>query len=181
MLTAAGWQCLPEVTFSHFGERGSIDILAVHVASRTVLVVEIKTELTSVELTIRRLDAKTRLAAGIVEERFGWRPVRVGRLLIVESTMTNRRRIEHHHGVFAAAFPVRGQTARTWLKSPATAFSGLLFVSSIHPRGGSDRRISPKRIRVARNRRFVHEAPVSDGQGTSRMAPQTTTTPPVYS
>jgi hypothetical protein len=55
-----------------FGERGSIDLLAWHESSRTLLVIELKTELTSVEETLRRHDSKVRLAPGIARERFGW-------------------------------------------------------------------------------------------------------------
>src|SRR5262245_40210248 len=55
VLTRAGWECQSEVTFSHFGERGSIDILAWHPPTRTLLVTEIKTELGSLEATLRAL------------------------------------------------------------------------------------------------------------------------------
>jgi hypothetical protein len=55
------WVVLPEVSFSHFGERGSIDLLAGHAATRTCLTVEVKTEITSLEGLQRRLDAKVRL------------------------------------------------------------------------------------------------------------------------
>lgn len=49
-----GWETRVEVTFSVYGDRGSIDILAWHAASRTLLVVEIKTELGSVDGLLRR-------------------------------------------------------------------------------------------------------------------------------
>ena len=44
-----GWIVEFEVTFSRMGERGSIDLLAWHAATRALLVVEIKTELVSLE------------------------------------------------------------------------------------------------------------------------------------
>jgi hypothetical protein len=40
------------VTFSIYGERGSIDLLAWHSETRTLLVVELKSELTSIEETL---------------------------------------------------------------------------------------------------------------------------------
>src|SRR5215203_4511675 len=52
-LTSLGWQVQPEVSYAVFGERGSIDILAWHPETRTLLVVEVKTELTSIEETLR--------------------------------------------------------------------------------------------------------------------------------
>ena len=74
-LASLGWEVRPEVSFAVYGERGSIDLVAWHAASRTLLVIEVKTELASLEETLRRHDAKARLAAGVVAERFGWRPV----------------------------------------------------------------------------------------------------------
>jgi hypothetical protein len=40
VLTDLGWQTRTEVSYSEFGERGSIDILAWHAESRILLVVE---------------------------------------------------------------------------------------------------------------------------------------------
>jgi len=79
ILGEEGWKTEVEVTFSVYGDRGSIDILAWHAASRTLLVVEIKTELGSVEGLLRPLDVKCRLARDIARDRFGWQPARVGR------------------------------------------------------------------------------------------------------
>lgn len=50
-LSAVGWEVVPEVTYARFGEYGSIDLVGWHAPSRTALVVEVKTELTSVERT----------------------------------------------------------------------------------------------------------------------------------
>src|SRR5205814_7728531 len=63
-----GWETAVEVSFSHFGDRASIDILAWHAAFQTLLVIEVKSELTSVEETLRRLDVKTRLARQIAAD-----------------------------------------------------------------------------------------------------------------
>jgi hypothetical protein len=64
-LRAGGWTTAVEVTFNHYGDRGSIDVLAVHPVARIALVVEVKTEITSAEETLRRLDVKVRLGAGL--------------------------------------------------------------------------------------------------------------------
>ncbi len=40
-LVATGWRVSPEATFSIFGERGAIDLLAVHPSTGTLLVVEL--------------------------------------------------------------------------------------------------------------------------------------------
>ncbi len=51
----------------------SIDILAWHAASRSLLVIELKTELVDVQETVGTLDRKRRLAAQVAAER-GWKP-----------------------------------------------------------------------------------------------------------
>jgi transcriptional regulator with XRE-family HTH domain len=70
-LQADGWEVLPEVTYAVYRERGSVDILAWHAASRTLLVIEVKTEIASAEETLRRHDEKVRLAPKLGRERFG--------------------------------------------------------------------------------------------------------------
>ncbi|CAN5525274.1 MAG: hypothetical protein H0X68_00560 [Chloroflexi bacterium] len=62
---AAGWRARVEVTFSQYGQRGSIDILAFHAATRTLLVVEIKTFISDVHGLLRPIDVKVRLARDI--------------------------------------------------------------------------------------------------------------------
>ncbi len=53
LLDRLGWSTSVEATFSRFGERGSIDVLAVNAAGRAALVVEVKSELVAIEGTIR--------------------------------------------------------------------------------------------------------------------------------
>jgi transcriptional regulator with XRE-family HTH domain len=122
ILEGRGWTVLVEVTYSRYGERGSIDVLAVRRDIRAILVVEVKTELVSVEQVIRRLDAKVRLAPHIAAERLGWRPAAVGRLLVLPESTTERRRWARHSVVLARSFPVSGGRAvREWLGRPPTA------------------------------------------------------------
>ena len=151
-LEAAGWTVQPEVSFSVYGERGSIDLLAWHAPTRTLLVVEVKTSLNSVEETLRRQDVKVRLAAGIARERFGWASKSVAWLLALPDDVTARRRVARHGRLFDRAYPLRGQAARTWLHHPAGA-SGLLVFHSSRAPGGVRARLAPRRrVRPARNR-----------------------------
>lgn len=64
-LEKMGWSTMPEVTFATYADRGSIDVLAWHPPTSTVLVVEIKTEITSVEETLRTHDMKARVAVAV--------------------------------------------------------------------------------------------------------------------
>ena len=80
-LVRLGWKVHPEVTFSEYGERGSIDILALRPSEGIALIVEIKAELVAIDETIRRLDVRDRLAARIVAERYRATGVVVGDVL----------------------------------------------------------------------------------------------------
>ena len=156
LLQACGWITESEVTYSVYGERGSIDLLAWHAPTRTLLVIEIKTELASVEATLRKHDEKVRLAARIANERFGWRAVSTARLLVLPNLSTARRRVERHGAVLDTAYPVRGEVLRAWLRTPTDAsasrraVSGLLFVSPAHPMRRRTGAISRRRIRAGR-------------------------------
>ncbi len=152
LLEADGWLTATEVTYSHFGERGSIDVLAFHAATGTLLVVEVKTEIVSIEETLRRLDAKERLAVRIALERLGWRAARTARLLAVLDTRTSRRRVARHDEVLRRAFPLRGWAVRSWLSSPALAPGLLLFMTPTTQGGATRGPATTRRVRRGRAR-----------------------------
>lgn len=131
VLARRRWETAVEVTFSEFGERGSIDILGTHVASRSVAVCEIKSTLGSLEETNRVLDVKVRLAAKLIVARFGWRPLAVSRLLIVPDDMTIRRTIERHRLTMARVYPERSRGVRAWLRNPHGPIAGIWFLSEV--------------------------------------------------
>ncbi len=148
VLRSAGWLVEVEVSFAIYGDRGSIDVLAFHPATRTLLVVEVKTELTSIEETIRRHDVKVRHAAAIAVERFGWSARQVGRLVVLLDGSTARRRVERHRGSLSVAYPDRGSVARRWLRSPSGTLRGLVFMSPSN-RGGMRRSVREPRAPVS--------------------------------
>lgn len=124
------WDRHLEVSYSIYGERGSIDVLGVRAVARAALVVDAKSELGSLEATIRKLDEKVRLAKDrIVLERFGWRPVTVGRLIVLPDTDAARRAVARHAAVLDLAFPDRGVAVRRWLRDPVGPMSGIAFVA----------------------------------------------------
>ena len=88
---STGWDADVEVSFSEFGERGSIDVFGSRRDHAAVAVCEVKSVIGSLEETNRVLDAKERLAPAIAFKRLGWRPAVVGRLLILPGDSTNRR------------------------------------------------------------------------------------------
>jgi hypothetical protein len=124
-----GWETLPEVTFQHFGERGSIDLLCLHPGTRSAAVNEMKSDIPSVEETHRRHDVKVRLAARIVEERFGWRPLIVARILVLPEESRRRRIVESRASVFRAAYPATSREIRAWIREPSGPMAGIWFLS----------------------------------------------------
>jgi len=60
------WLTAPEVTFAVYGERGAIDILAWHAGTRTLLVIELKTELVDVQETLGTLDRSSKALESVL-------------------------------------------------------------------------------------------------------------------
>ena len=86
---------------------------------------EIKSEITSWEETQRKFDEKVRLLPKIVHERQGWWPRTIGKVIVVEDTMTNRRRVEAAGIAATLAFPARGREIRTWIRRPSGPLVGI--------------------------------------------------------
>jgi hypothetical protein len=144
-----GWEVATEVSFNSYGERGSIDILAFHPPTRTLLVIEVKSVVPDLGGMLATLDRKVRLAPKIAADR-GWEADTVARLLVLPETSTCRRRVAQHEATFANAFPARNVEVNAWLRQPKGGLSGLLFLSSA--RGASHRRVSAHSARPARRR-----------------------------
>jgi transcriptional regulator with XRE-family HTH domain len=155
LLESLGWLVRTEVTYNEYGERGSIDVLAFHPGTRTLLVIEVKSELVSVEETLRRLDQKTRLAPAIAMAQFGWSAARASPLLALLDTRTTRRRVARHDAVLRRAFAIRGLRAKAWLRTPSDT-SGLLLYVSVNAGDGARRRPVGVR-RVVRRRAAAAE------------------------
>jgi hypothetical protein len=137
-----------EVTFNHYGERGSIDILAWHPGARVLLVCEVKTVIVDAQALLATVDRKVRVAAVIGRQR-GWVPVTIAPALIVVEGSTARRRIREHAALFAR-FALTGRAAGAWIRRPAggTAPSGvLLFHKLSDARSGDRRQAGRQRIR----------------------------------
>jgi transcriptional regulator with XRE-family HTH domain len=127
-----GWEVPTEVTYSKYGERGSIDLFGHRRTHRAVLVGEVKSAFGALEELNRTLDAKVRLAPAICEDRFGWRPRFVGRVLIVSDHSTNRRVVVAHQHTMNALYPARSREVRGWLRHPDRDLGGIWFLSIPH-------------------------------------------------
>lgn len=147
LLRRLGWLVEVEVSYSVYGERGSIDVLAFDPRSLTLLVVEVKSELGGIEVTIRKLDEKARLAAAIAAERLSWRPHAVGRLLVLPATTTARRHVRQHRATFEVAVPLASAEVSRWLRNPVGRAAGVLFVPLTN---AGDHRHGPSRAEAPR-------------------------------
>lgn len=127
---AAGWEVAAEVTFAIRGERGSVDLMAWHTATRVLLIVEVKSVVPDMQAMLVAIDRKVRLGREIASGR-GWQALAVGRLLAVGTSRTARRRVEEHRATFDAEFPERFMAVRSYLAAPSAArpLRALIFVS----------------------------------------------------
>lgn len=150
VLTELDWDVRVEVTFNEYGDRGSIDIVAWHPGQRALLVVEVKSELASVEGTLRPFAVKCRVAAKVVGEQFGWRPLIVGKVLVLPELSTARRAVERNSSVLDTALPDRSRALRRWLREPDQPLGAIWFLSDA---GSAATKRSPSAVqRVRRSR-----------------------------
>ena len=132
-LTGAGWLVDPEVSFSVYGERGRIDLLAFHPPSGTLLIVEVKTELVDLQDLFGALDVKARHASATAAAR-GWRTTRTSTLVAVADTSANRELVRAH-GTLFGRFERNAARIEAWFRRPrAAATSLLLYVAPEHGR-----------------------------------------------
>jgi transcriptional regulator with XRE-family HTH domain len=130
------WMSLPEVSFSHFGERGVIDRLIYHPVRRALGVIELKTDIVDVNEVVGTHDRKVRLAPEIARAR-GWdvpRGVTASAWLIVADSRTNRRRVQAHEAMLRSAYPLDGRSIASWLADPDRVIRCLSFWPDSHGR-----------------------------------------------
>ena len=125
------WSLSPEVSFAFYGERGVIDILAWHAEARSVVVIELKTDIVDVNELLGTLDRKRRLAPKIAAER-GWAPVSVSTWLIVLDSRTNRRRVAAHAAMLTSAMPDGRSAVGRWLRDPVGSVHAISFWTDRH-------------------------------------------------
>ncbi len=147
-LRARGWEVLIEASFSHYGERGSIDILAWHAGRRALAVFEVKSVTPDLQAMLAGLDRKARIGPTLARSR-GWEPASVARILVLADTSTNRRRLERFRAIVGAALPAGTRDVRHWLEDPGQpGIAGVWFLAddrAAAPDGASRRRVRVRR------------------------------------
>ena len=140
------WEVAAEVSFNIRGERGTIDILAFHPPTGSLLVIEIKTVVPDLQAMLGTLDRKARLAKEIARER-GWRVRTISRLLVLPDDRTARRRVGQHAATFGATLPARTVEVRRWLAAPSGRLAGVLFLTTEQQASTRHRVTSPRQSR----------------------------------
>ena len=153
---APSWASRQEVTYNHYGDRGSIDDLAFDAVSGTLLVSELKTGIYDVQRMLAKMDEKERLASDVAR-RFGWAARSVVGCLVIADTRTNRRRAQQHRELFGR-FGVRGRGAQAWLDDPKPASGVLVFLPLSDLRGMHGRRAGRQRVRHPEQRLSVEDS-----------------------
>lgn len=141
------WEVWPEASYSVYGERGRIDLLAFHPATGMLEVAEMKTGIWDLQATLGRLDAKVRLARGVAAER-GWEVTKVVGALVIAEGRTARRRVAEHAVLFSG-YATRGVAARAFVRRPCPGVGGLLaFVSLPDSNHDRPRRAGQRTVRL---------------------------------
>lgn len=171
LLVRHGWQLAPEMSFNHYGERGSADILAWHPERRALLIVEIKTRLWDLQDTLSTLDRKRRVLPAAIRDQLGWEARALGVVLVLPELSTHRHVVARHEITFGTALPQRQLEVRNWLREPNGRMRGLLFLPISHL-GDIGRRSLRKRARRAPAKPSPPALPRSPGAATTRRPPQ---------
>ena len=150
MLDGRGWDVVPELSYSEYGERGR-STSSGGTRRPTLLIIEVKT----------RSRRSKRPCASTMPRR-GWvpgsrrpdsdgAPRPTARLLVLPEHRTIRRQIEDKRSVFGRAYPERTVAVRAWLRAPDRPMAGLMFLSDSDLGRGLRESASRKRVRVVRS------------------------------
>jgi transcriptional regulator with XRE-family HTH domain len=134
-LTAVGWQTVVEYSFNHFGDRGSVDVLAWWPASRALLIIEVKSDLRDIQAALHALDVKRRIVPRLVREDRGWAAESLGVVVVLADLRVERGRVGRHGATFDAALPARTIEVRRWLAAPLGSLRGVWFLQIPRPKG----------------------------------------------
>ncbi len=131
LFASLGWLTRVEVSFSHYGDRGRVDVLAWHAHEHVMVVVEVKSAVGDVGETLGRLDVKARLGS-VLAASVGWDSPRVVLPALVIGDARSARRLVAAHDALFARYSLRGRQAWAWLRSPfGAAPTGLLWFANV--------------------------------------------------
>jgi transcriptional regulator with XRE-family HTH domain len=170
LLMTPGWVVRTELSFNQYGDRGSVDVLGWLPSARALVIVEVKTEITDLEETLRILDMKRRIVPGLARRELGWQARAVAAVLVMPDATTHRALIERHSALVSASLPARTVAIRNWLAAPVGDLSGVWFLRDTSHGGAKWRVLSSRRVRAISITRKRH-TPRPDNAQTGRRPP----------
>ena len=131
-LTAHGWTIRVEFGFNEFGERGSVDVLAWHAATATLLIIEVKTRIDDLQAALASFGRKLRLLPRIAARDLTWEPSTTVPILVMLDTRQNRDLVARHQATFDAVWPARTVAVARTIRHRGTLppTGGIWFVPS---------------------------------------------------
>jgi transcriptional regulator with XRE-family HTH domain len=169
------WQVSVEYSFNHYGDRGSVDVIAWHAACGALLLVEVKSELDGLEAVLRPMDVKVRVVPPLIAGERGWRVRSIGSVLVLPDESTARRSVSLVGSVFALSLPARTVAVKQWLNDPVGPLRGVWFLADTPARRAIRNAGSAGRVRHPRSpESHAHGRPPRDGSS----SPGGTGTPP---
>jgi transcriptional regulator with XRE-family HTH domain len=132
-LRRAGWEVRTEVEIGGDRSRGWIDVLAVHVPSGIMLVIELKTEIRDLGQIERSLGWYER-EAWAAARRVGWRPRRVIGCLLLLATEANDARVDANRASIQAGFPLRARDLALIVAGEAASREQGRAIAMVDPR-----------------------------------------------
>jgi transcriptional regulator with XRE-family HTH domain len=159
------WKAVVEYTFNDFGDRGSVDVVAWHAAAQALLLIEVKSELVSLEAVLRSMDVKIRVVPRLLERDRRWQARIVGSVMVLPDESRSRRAVESLATVFDIALPSRTVAVRRWLGRPLGPIRGIWFLADTNTRrvvrnSGSAGRVSrPEVPRIHAQERAAADSP----------------------
>jgi hypothetical protein len=128
ILRAAGWKIIVEYTFSEGRDRGSVDILAWHAATRSLLLIEVKSRLMDLQELFATFARKRRVVPRLVAAELGWVPTAIGSIIVVPGSRQSRSIVRAHAAMFDVNYPARTADVTRWIRRPQNHLAGVWFV-----------------------------------------------------
>jgi transcriptional regulator with XRE-family HTH domain len=137
-LQGLGWSVLVEWSFNHYGERGSVDVVAWQPTLRALAIIEVKTRIVDLQDLLATHDRKVRIGTRLLPREHGWVPRSIGRIVVVPDRSAVRAAVDRHGAVLSAVLPARTREIRRWVQSPDGNAAGIWFIPDT-ARGGTKR------------------------------------------
>jgi transcriptional regulator with XRE-family HTH domain len=150
-LESAGWAVTVEFSFNHYGDRGSVDVLAWRADRGALLLIEVKSEVADLQALCRSVDVKERILPGVVARERGWRPGSVGVVVVLPDDPGQRKAVGRRSAIFATSFPARTLEIRHWIVDPVPGrLRGIWFLASANGIGITRHVAARKRVQGSR-------------------------------